>query len=241
MCTTDPIWFHFLWLFLPLLCYLLWRPATLLLAGFLIHRRRNKLDAVARHSERKAVELAALEAGAAVPPPGPVPPPTAPGTGRRRKWTLVAADHYLWNLGGAGAAPMHVNFGEGAAPPSAPKQNANRRARRSVFAWEPPSAKDVYEPHEPQPGDLDYEYTRLWMNVLSCACCPLCCCGVPVDDPQTNAAHAAAAGGKAGGTGPRIVSGIGGAGTPQAAGTLAVRQPSLTVAPPTRTPSAPQV
>ena len=69
-----------------------------------------------------------------------------------------------------------------------------RRARRSRFGWGPPGAKDVYEPHEPLPGALAYEYTRLWMNVLSCACCPLCCCGVPVDDPQTNAAHAAAAG-----------------------------------------------
>lgn len=246
MCTTDPTWFNFLWLFLPLLLYLLWRPATLLLAGVTIRRRREKLDAAAAPSRdaQKAVELAALEAGAAG--AGGVAaeavPPVAAGKGRRRKWTLVAADHYLWNLGGAGAAPMRVDFGAGVAPPSAPKQNAQRRARRSVFAWEAPSAKDVYEPHEPQPGDLDFEYTRLWMNALSCACCPLWCfpcCTVPVDDPQTNAARAAAAGGgKAGATGPRVVSGIGGT-TPQA-GALVSRQPSL-MAPPACSPSAPQV
>jgi hypothetical protein len=56
--------------------------------------------------------------------------------GKRFKWKIEAADRYLWAMGGAGNAPMRVNFGEGKAPPSAPKQHADKKERVEAKLYE---------------------------------------------------------------------------------------------------------
>jgi hypothetical protein len=70
---------------------------------------------------------------------GPDAPPNELVTEKRYKWSIKAADAYIWNLGAAGAAPMPVDFGQ-AAPPSAPKleakeENMRRRTQRISMRW----------------------------------------------------------------------------------------------------------
>ena len=54
----------------------------------------------------------------------------------------------LWNLGAAGVAPMHVNFG-GVAPPSAPKENMalesnmRRHTQRLSMRWSNGDMEDL--------------------------------------------------------------------------------------------------
>ena len=119
---TGPAWY--ILLILPLLAYLMWRPITLFMA-------------------KKAIEASIPPPPARRPKPSPAQP-AAPGRTpserytpveeepepgpRKGHWSIKASDHYLWNFGGGGAAPMMVNWA-GAAPPSAPRKKNDQTNR----------------------------------------------------------------------------------------------------------------
>ena len=135
---ADARWFALLLLALPLLWYLLFLP---------IMKAWNRvLDA---REEWAAQEISIVTAqasqDASLAKPGPdkinvtmsmvvdqqpvahtmpvlVDNGDRPAMGKRYKWKIEAADRYLWAMGGAGNAPLRVNFGA-EAPPSAPKQH----------------------------------------------------------------------------------------------------------------------
>ena len=54
---------------------------------------------------------------------------------KKYRWSLKAADHYLWNMEGGGARPLHVDFGD-KVPPSAPKQDDKTMVRREAAHYE---------------------------------------------------------------------------------------------------------
>ena len=87
-----------------------------------------------------------------------------PRSGKKYRWSLKAADHYLWSMEG-GTRPLHVNFETAtnkALPPSAPKQDAKhmerRSVRQSVRHWED---EDLF----------DREVMTHMVMDLFCCCC----------------------------------------------------------------------
>jgi hypothetical protein len=148
VCIDDPFGLLFLLFFLPLAIYLLWRPLSIIKAKYITPMTPEE----ARQSFAQ-----------------PPPTPEAPEGAKRFRWSIKAADAYLWDLGGGGCRPLGVDFGS-AAPPSAPKLDARRASNavlRDAFTWEPKARTDVYRVDEVQPGDIDYEYTLCLMR-----CCP---------------------------------------------------------------------
>ena len=74
-----------------------------------------------------------------------------PAMGKRYRWRIEASDRYLWALGGAGNAPLPVNFGSTVEPPpSAPKQDASKKQRVEAKAYERADAGS--EVPAPAPG-----------------------------------------------------------------------------------------
>ena len=87
-----------------------------------------------------------------------------PRSGKKYRWSLKAADHYLWSMEG-GARPLHVNFETAtnkALPPSAPKVDDKHMERRSVQQsvrhWED---EDLF----------DREVMTHMVTDLFCCCC----------------------------------------------------------------------
>ena len=177
ICAGEPTWFLFLLLFLPLAIYLFWRPISLAMAG-------------ARTGGAHRVPAAAAAPGRKPRPPSVVRAAKNGKNAKRYRFSIKAADNYLWDMGGGGARPLAVDFqtaSNNALPPSAPKKEATaaNRRKRSVFAWEVPSEFDyVYQEDEIQPGDIDFEFTLLILRCCPCLrprkqgepCCPCLPC-----------------------------------------------------------------
>lgn len=150
ICIDEPFGLLFLLFFLPLGLYLFWRPLTIIAAKYISPKTQEEL-------RRASTARESLHS------------PIAPGGAKRFRWSIKAADAYLWDLGGAGCRPLGVNFGD-AVPPSAPKADQRRESNnvlRKAFTWEPKARNDVYRADEVGPGDIDYEYTVCLMR-----CCP---------------------------------------------------------------------
>lgn len=147
----------FLILLLPLVC--------VLLAGCCVNKKQTIMQ---RKKKDGPVEEAVI------PPPAPSPkrlsPPGKPK--KKYKWSIEAADHYLWS----GAKPMPVHFGK-QAPPSAPRDISKGVRRRSVQAWEDPDGYE-YEVIEEERTLEKYVEDQV---ARRCGWCCCCCC-----EPDSN-------------------------------------------------------
>ena len=144
---NDPNYFAFLLMALPLAWYLLFLPVRN--AWFRVMDARAEWTAVevqrvkAQSGQQQQQQQQQQQHTAVVVEKqpvhvAPVMLPTADPDrpiGKRFKWKIEAADRYLWAMGGAGNAPLKVDFG-GAAPPSAPKRHADQKQRVEVEPYE---------------------------------------------------------------------------------------------------------
>ena len=155
VCHGSPLWFFMLALIVPLALYLLWRPISLFIR---MHCCRASDEARKRASlKHRSINRQSRHEN------------TSTESGSRTfRWSIKAADAYLWDLSG-GATPLGVDFG-GVAPPSAPRKdsrNPENYQKRGLMGWEAPSRFDFQE-FEVQPGDIDYEYTLCLLRCFPC-------------------------------------------------------------------------
>ena len=150
---ADARWFALLLLGLPLLWYLLFLPCLNAWNRVLDEREkwtRQEMELAASYlgvsmadymeahvddepaTVSKRFSMSSRTSNAVRLQPSAVGAPI----GKRFKWKIEAADKYLWAMGGAGNAPLRVNFGEGKAPPSAPKQHADKKERVEAKHYE---------------------------------------------------------------------------------------------------------